>query len=129
MAPTWRRRRRSHERQNSASVGVAASLADGGQVAEQGGDVLEVLDGEAQRLVALQEAIEDSAAHQPDVRPAALRGDPAVQVVAGGQRARARRAVREIDSARLVEKLARAGDPSKADARRPRRFTAWRPLR
>ena len=89
--------------------------------------MLEVLDGEAQGLVALQEAIEHSPSHQPDVRPAALRGDPAVQVVAGRQRGQFAEHPRNRLGG-LVEKLAR-GDPSKADASRPRRFTAWRPVR
>ena len=92
MALTWRRRRRSHERQNSGSfVSPRASLTRG-QVAEQSGHVLEVLDRQAKRLVALQEAIEDGAPHRPEVRSASLGGDPAVQVVPCGQRAQLARA-------------------------------------
>ena len=70
--------------------------------------MLEVLDGEAKRLVALQEAIEHRPSHQPDVRPAALRGDPAVQVVPGGQRAQFAEHPRNRLGG-LVEKLARGG--------------------
>jgi hypothetical protein len=48
--------------------------------------MLEVLDREAKRLVALQEAVEHRPAHRPQVGAASLRGNASVQVVLCGQR-------------------------------------------
>ena len=45
--------------------------------------MLEVVDREPQRLVALQEPVEDRRADHPDARAAAARGDLGVEVVAG----------------------------------------------
>ncbi len=85
-ALTWRRIRRSQERQNSGELRVAAGLADGRQIGEQRGDVLEVVDREAKGLVSLQEAVEHGAADRAEVGAASLGGDVAVEVVAGGER-------------------------------------------
>src|SRR6266542_5877924 len=66
---------------------LAALLAYRGQVCEQRGHVLEVVNREAERLIALQEAIEYRAPHGAYARAASLCCHLPVQVVPGGERA------------------------------------------
>src|SRR5690606_9401134 len=61
-----------------------SSLADRREIGEEGRDVLEVVDGEAQRLVALEQRVEDLRADRTDRR--AARGGIELVLLAGGER-------------------------------------------
>ena len=52
---------------------LAARGGNGAHVGEEGGDVLDVVDGEAERLVSLEEAVEDLGADGADPRAGAAR--------------------------------------------------------
>ena len=96
------------------------------EICEEGGEMFELVRGDPQRLVALQEAVGDRTARHPDRRPAALGGEPAVEAVAGSQgpqvgdhlfQTLARLRERLIRTS-LAEGRAEMGEPARHSARR-----------
>src|SRR5215217_7951266 len=98
---------------------IAAALAHGGEIGQQRGHVLEVVDRETKRLVSLQEAIEHGTPQEAEVRAAALGREVSVQVVTRGERAErleqlAQRLRRLVDGLPRIRRVDCLGEPAEA---------------